>query len=147
MAKMSRFQLDLTADEMSAIERWSKFAGFRTKREFLLNALTLFEWAAKQVMLGRTISAINEATGEVRHLELPALTAIAARTPALALTAEEVQRRLAEPRRPLAEILAELNGSVGEEALHRDHEPKRRKRVGAIASRPSRPAPRNRRTV
>ena len=77
MATLSRFQLDLSSDELSSIDRWSSLAGFRTKKEFLINAFTLFKWAAQQVLLGRTICAVNEATGEIRHLEMPALAAIA----------------------------------------------------------------------
>jgi hypothetical protein len=106
----TRFQLDLTPEESDSIERWSTFAGFRTKREFLLNAFTLFQWAAKQVMLGRTICAVNEATGEVRHLEMPALATIAECTLPTLLTPEEVRRRAAEPGRPLQEVLSRLRG-------------------------------------
>jgi len=112
MAAVSRFQLDLTANELDSIERWSTFAGFRTKREFFNNAFTLFQWAAKQVMLGRTICAMNETTGEVRHLEMPALTAIAENNPPSFLSPQEVRQRLAEPRRPLGEILSELEGDA-----------------------------------
>jgi hypothetical protein len=108
MANFSRFQLDLTSEEMSAVERWSSLAGFRTKKEFLLNAFTLFKWAAQQVLLGRTICAINEATGEIRHLEMPALAAIAECADPSPLTPEEVSRRIAQPGRPLSEILAKL---------------------------------------
>ncbi len=52
MTTVSRFQMDLTSAELGLIERWMRFAGFRTKKEFLLNAFTLFQWAAKQVLLG-----------------------------------------------------------------------------------------------
>jgi len=110
MATVSRFQLDLTPTELDSIERWSTFAGFRTKREFLINAFTLFQWAAKQVMLGRTICAMNETTGEVRHLEMPALAAIAENSPPSFLSPEEVRRRIAEPSRTLGEILSNLEG-------------------------------------
>lgn len=104
-----RFQLDLTPDELDSIGRWSGVAGFRTKKEFLLNAFTLFRWAAKQVMLGRTICAVNEATGEIRHLEMPALSAIADSYPPPALLSpEEVKRRAALPGRPLKEVLADI---------------------------------------
>jgi hypothetical protein len=109
MTSLSRFQLDLTPAELDSIERWSAFAGFRTKKEFLLNAFTLFQWAAKQVMLGRTICAVNESTGEIRHLEMPALAAIAENNPPPTfLTPEEVRRRAAQPGRPFAEVLATL---------------------------------------
>jgi hypothetical protein len=103
MPSLSRFQLDLSVDEMNSIERWSTMAGFRTKKEFLLNAFTLFQWAAKQVMLGRTICAINEGTGEVRQLEMPSLAAIAEYGAPLPLTPEERRRRMAEPGFPLSE--------------------------------------------
>ena len=104
MATLSRFQIDLTADELDSIERWSGFAGFRTKREFVLNAFTLFQWAAKQILLGRSICAVNEATGEIRHLEMPGLAAIAAKTRPTVLSPEETRRRLAEPEEPFAEF-------------------------------------------
>ena len=55
--------------------------------------------------------AVNEATGEIRHLEMPALAAIAdcAASP---LSPEEVRRRLAQPGRPLSEIVANLEGDL-----------------------------------
>ena len=77
---------------MRWIDRWSALAGFRTKKEFLLNAFTLFQWAAKQVMLGRTICAINERSGEIHHLAMPALAAIADYSMPPPLSAEEVRR-------------------------------------------------------
>jgi len=109
MTALSRFQLDLTPAELDSIERWSALAGFRTKKEFLLNAFTLFQWAAKQVMLGRTICAMNESSGEIRHLEMPALAAIAENyPPSTFLTPEEVCRRAAQPGLPLEEVLSRL---------------------------------------
>ena len=120
MTTESRFPLDLTAAELDSIERWSGFAGFRTKKEFLLNAFTLFQWAAKQVMLGRTISAMNESTGEIRHLEMPALAAIAENyPPPTFLTPEEVRRRAALPGRPLKEFLDTLK-EPSDEPMDRD---------------------------
>lgn len=122
MGSLTRFQMDLSDSELDSIVRWSEFAGFRTKREFFLNAFTLFQWAAKQAILGRSICSVNEATGELRHLEMPALAKIAEHGPPTFLTPEEVRQRLAEPSRPLAEILAELKETVGEESLHGDHD-------------------------
>ena len=101
MAALSRFQMDLTPEELDSIERWSAFAGFRTKRDFFLNAFTLFQWAAKQILLGRSICAINEATGEVRHLEMPGLAVIAAKTRPTVLSMEEVDRRIRRARKAL----------------------------------------------
>ena len=64
MAALSRFQMDLTPEELDSIERWSAFAGFRTKRDFFLNAFTLFQWAAKQILLGRSISRSTRRRGK-----------------------------------------------------------------------------------
>jgi hypothetical protein len=122
MAALSRFQMDLTPDELESIERWSAFAGFRTKRDFFLNAFALFQWAAKQILLGRSICAINEATGEVRHLEMPGLAVIAAKTTGSVLSPEELHRRTAEPGKPLAEFLAKLKETSGGEGMGRDLE-------------------------
>jgi hypothetical protein len=113
MAALSRFQMDLTPEELDSIERWSAFAGFRTKRDFFLNAFTLFQWAAKQILLGRSICAVNEATGEVRHLEMPGLAAIAAKTRPTVLSGEELDRQKAGPGRPFTEVLATLKETCG----------------------------------
>jgi hypothetical protein len=103
MSNLSRFQLDLTAEESQSIERWSTMAGFRTKKEFLLNAFTMFKWTAQQVLLGRTICAVNEATGEIRHLEMPALAAIAEYGTPPPMTSEERRRLMAQPGHSLPE--------------------------------------------
>jgi hypothetical protein len=113
MAALSRFQMDLTPDELDSIEHWSAFAGFRTKRDFFLNAFTLFQWAAKQILLGRSICAINEATGEVRHLEMPGLAVIAGKTRASVLSPEEFDRRAAGPGKPFADVIASLKETCG----------------------------------
>jgi hypothetical protein len=133
MATLSRFQMDLTPEELDSIERWSAFAGFRTKRDFFLNAFTLFQWAARQILLGRSICAINEATGEVRHLEMPGLAAIAAKTRPTVLSPEEFDRRTAGPGKPFAEVLAtlKLKETAGGEDMGGDGERPDQRRTGS----------------
>jgi hypothetical protein len=138
MAALSRFQMDLTPEELDSIERWSAFAGFRTKRDFFLNAFTLFQWAARQVLLGRSICAINEATGEVRHLEMPGLAVIAAKTRPTVLSPEEVGRRTAGPAKPFAEFLATLKETSGGEEMGGDVERPDQQRTGSdLAGQPA----------
>ena len=140
MAALSRFQMDLTPEELDSIERWSAFAGFRTKRDFFLNAFTLFQWAAKQILLGRSICAINEATGEVRHLEMPGLAVIAGKTRPTVLSMEEVLQRSAEPGRPFAEVIATLKETCrGQEEVGGDVERPGQPRAGPDL--PGQPAP------
>jgi hypothetical protein len=132
MAALSRFQMDLTPEELDSIERWSAFAGFRTKRDFFLNAFTLFQWAAKQILLGRSICAINEATGEVRHLEMPGLAVIAAKTRPTVLSREELDRRTDRPGKPFAEVLTTLKETCGgEEEMGGDVERPGKRRAGS----------------
>jgi len=127
MRSHSRFQLDLSTDELDSIDRWSSMAGFRTKKEFLLNAFTMFKWAAQQVLLGRTICAVNEATGEIRHLEMPALAAIAEYGAPPSLTIEERRRLMAEPGHALPEHVFKIRGERDVEADRSlDHEGKGR---------------------
>ena len=76
MSTLRRFQVDLSEDELNSIERLGSLAGLRTKKDVILNAITLFRWAAKEIMYGRTICSIDEKTQVVKQLELPALTAI-----------------------------------------------------------------------
>jgi hypothetical protein len=116
MGSLSRFQLDLTTEESESIERWSTMAGFRTKKEFLLNAFTMFKWAAQQIMLGRTICAVNEATGEIRHLEMPALSAIAEYGAPPLITTEERRRLMAQPGHRLPEDFFRSEGERNVEA-------------------------------
>src|SRR5262249_48075964 len=132
---------DLTPEELDSIERWSAFAGFRTKRDFFLNAFTLFQWAAKQILLGRSICAINEATGEVRHLEMPGLAVIAAKTRPTVLSPEEVRQRTAGPGKPFADVIASLEEkeTSGGEQMGGDVERPDQQRTGSDL--PGQPAP------
>jgi hypothetical protein len=131
MAALSRFQMDLTPEELDSIERWSAFAGFRTKRDFFLNALTLFQWAAKQILLGRSICAINEATGEVRHLEMPGLAVIAAKTRPTVLSPEEFDRRTAAPGQPFVDVIATLKETCGGADMGSDVGRRPEQRIGS----------------
>ncbi len=71
-----RFQLDLSIHEHEEMERLMARAGLKTKREFVSNALTLFRWAANELVQGRSIGSVD-AGGDVKQLEMPALAAFA----------------------------------------------------------------------
>ena len=117
MTTTQRFQLDMTREELDLIERLGQMAGFRTKRELLANALTLFKWATRETLQGRTICSLNEATREIRYLELPALSAIAEACKRETIGDDEFRRRLSEPTRPLSEILPRLQEHGGHEQM------------------------------
>lgn len=72
-----RFQMDMTREELESVERLGQLASLRTKKEVIGNALTLLKWAAKEILYGRTICSIDEATGKTKQFDLPALANIA----------------------------------------------------------------------
>lgn len=106
MASTHRFQIDFTKDELESLDRLGKLAALRTKREVVTNALTLFKWAAKEVLLGRIICSLDETTQTVKQLELPALTAIYEAGQATPSPAQ-LEARLKEPTRLFADFAAD----------------------------------------
>jgi hypothetical protein len=109
MSQLKRFQIDLTEDELNSIDQLGMLAGLRTKREVVLNAMTLFRWAAKETMLGRTVCSIDEGTQRIRGLELPALTTISEKRPN-ELTEAEIRERLSGPMRSWPEFAPDSKG-------------------------------------
>lgn len=111
MTTLHRFQIDLTKEELNSIERLGTLAGLRTKKEVILNAITLFRWAAKEILSGRTICSIDERTKAIKQLELPALTAVVDKR-IEPLTDEQVQERLATGSRRFSESKLSSSGGM-----------------------------------
>ena len=103
MTTIRRFQIDLTDDELNSIDRLGTLAGLRTKKDVILNSITLFRWAAKEIMYGRTICSVDEKTQTIKQLELPALSAISDKCPEV-LTSQQFQDRLSGSSRPFSEF-------------------------------------------
>lgn len=59
-----------------------KKAGIATNRELFNNAISLFEWAAKERVAGRSIVSIDPTTVEYREVVIPVLEALAKTTKA-----------------------------------------------------------------
>lgn len=94
-----RFQLDLSEKEHAEMERLMAFAGIKTKREFISNAVTMFRWAAMELLQGRKIGSFDD-KGQLKQLEMPALqvfSLMGLEQPLL--SAEELKRRAKEPAR------------------------------------------------
>ena len=52
-------------------------AGVTTKRELFNNALSLFEWAAKERMSGRVIASVDPGADKYKEIIVPALEVLA----------------------------------------------------------------------
>jgi hypothetical protein len=55
------------------IDELKNLTGLRTNKEFFDNAITLFDWAVLQAMLGRALVSLDEQKTEPKQLVMPAL--------------------------------------------------------------------------
>lgn len=110
----NRFQMDLSNADMELINRLATLAGLKTKKELLLNAVTLFKWAAQEAMYGRTVCTVSESDGKIRQLELPALSTIVEGSRQFSREVSEQSGTPAETSRPLSEILNRLKETTAD---------------------------------
>jgi hypothetical protein len=72
-----RIQIDVSPQKLAELEELMRLCGISTKKELINNALTLLQWAVRQVRNGRTIASIDEQEGRYRELEMPILSTAA----------------------------------------------------------------------
>ncbi len=72
-----RIQIDVSPQKLAELEELMRLCGITTKKDLINNALTLLQWAVRQVRNGRTIASIDEKEGRYRELEMPILSAAA----------------------------------------------------------------------
>lgn len=70
---MIRLQIEIEDARDAELERLMDECGIRTKKEFVNNALTLFEWAIRERKKGNIIAAADESGETLREVLLPAL--------------------------------------------------------------------------
>ena len=71
-----RVQIDFSRQKVEVVDRLVSACGLDTRKEFFNHALSLFEWAVKEVQTGREIGSINRATQDITVVNMPALTNI-----------------------------------------------------------------------
>lgn len=69
-----RIQIDVSPQKLAELEELMRLCGISTKKDLINNALTLLQWAVRQVRNGRTIASIDEKEGRYRELEMPILS-------------------------------------------------------------------------
>lgn len=72
-----RILLDLTEQEHAEMERLMDFAGMKTQREFVINALGFFRRASDELLHNRTIASMDALGQCVKPLDMPGLTPFA----------------------------------------------------------------------
>lgn len=76
---LTRIQLELPEDKVKQIEALMEESGLKTKKEYINNALTLLEWAMREVRSGRVIASVDEREKRYKEILLPALENITVR--------------------------------------------------------------------
>jgi hypothetical protein len=69
-----RVQIDFNRSKVEAIDRLATVCGLDTRKDLFNHALSLFEWAVKEVQSGREIGSLNRAEKDVTVVNMPALT-------------------------------------------------------------------------
>ena len=83
MAKeeMKRIQVVIDADELRQLEELMRKCGISTKKELLLNALTLLEWVWHERKQGRIIASLDAGGGNIKELVMPCLSGLLSEIP------------------------------------------------------------------
>jgi hypothetical protein len=68
-----RIQFEITEDQSNKINTLMEETGSSTKKDLFNNALSVLQWAVKQVSNGRVVGSIDERTDSYRELNTPAL--------------------------------------------------------------------------
>ena len=75
--QVKRLQIELSSQELEWVEQLMyKASLIRTKRELVLNAISLFRWAVRERHLGRQIGAIDPKDSTFKELTFPLLDEI-----------------------------------------------------------------------
>jgi hypothetical protein len=72
-----KVQFDISADRAKDIEDLIALTGCSTRKELFNNALSILEWAVKEVYMGNVIASIDEKNKKVKELVMPALSNVA----------------------------------------------------------------------
>ncbi len=68
-----RVQFEITKEQAKKIEELMKTTGATTKKDLFNDALSMLQWAVKQVSNGRFVGSIDETNNNYRELNTPAL--------------------------------------------------------------------------
>ena len=77
---MMRVQLDLPVHRVEVLDRLALEAGLSTRKDLMSNALTLLQWAVKEVRRGRVIASVDDKEGRMIELHMPFLSALSSDT-------------------------------------------------------------------
>lgn len=95
-----RIQLDVSKQNAQQIKSLMCRADFRTHSDLFNNAVTLVEWAIRQVERGSVIAAVDTDHDRMRELSMPFLKHVADSRPALAVPVHREEEHKTEEETP-----------------------------------------------
>lgn len=76
----SRWQFDLSQEQISELENLMETIGVKTKKDLFNNALTMLEWAVEQIQDRRKIVSLDCENGQYIELLMPIFSNIKKKT-------------------------------------------------------------------
>ncbi len=73
---MTRIQFELSEEKVKELEKLMEETGLRTKKDFLNNAITLFEWAVKERKAGHILASVDEEAEKYTEILMPSLSTV-----------------------------------------------------------------------
>lgn len=72
----TRVQIVLPTERVRMLDQIAEEAGLATRKDLFNNALTLLNWAVREVKRGRVIASVDESTQRFTELHMPILDAV-----------------------------------------------------------------------
>ena len=76
----TRLNIDLSEHQIAVLEDLMRVGGVATKKDLFNNALTLLEWAMREVHNRRIIASVDEKNERYREFQMPILSHAASAT-------------------------------------------------------------------
>lgn len=73
MTKSVKFQIEFSEAQIENLDKLQAVGGLSTRKELINNALSLLQWAVKEVSEGRIIASVDEKGGRYKEITLPVL--------------------------------------------------------------------------
>lgn len=80
MESMVRIQFELPESKVKELEEMMRIGDVHTRKDLFNNALTLLQWAIKEVREGKLIASVDEQNKKYKELAMPIFSAAAAKS-------------------------------------------------------------------
>ena len=76
---MTRVQFDISVEMVKELDLHQSEIGVNTRKELFNNALTLLQWAVRQIKAGKIVGSVNEQSDSYSELQMPIFSHVQAK--------------------------------------------------------------------